>query len=208
VITLSKPAIAPSCTQKSVFFTPPRELRCCISEDLVGQLDNYAGEVLSRLAADDELLLQLTFSASPMVVELDTKPPKRTVGFLGIIIYGPKHRFRDVGHFMTKCNYYLEDPTGCDRNVPYMNPQCLFSLHEYPPMTFDLPQVQRHTVDDFTRTPSDILAGFETTDCLAEAATPTALRTALQAYVRRTARYNTLTWNLQIGISDKRSLFS
>jgi hypothetical protein len=204
-MALSEPAIAPSCTQETVFFTPSRELRRCPSADLVGHLDNYAGEVLSRLAADDELLLQLTFSAFPMAVELDTKPPKGTVGFLAITIYGPRRRFGDVGHFMTQCSYYLEDPTGCDWNVPYMNPQCLFSLHEHPPMTFDLPQVQHHTVDDFTRTPSDILAGFETTDRLAEAATPTALRTALQAYVRKTAGYNLLTWTLQIAIRDKPS---
>jgi hypothetical protein len=190
LLTLPEATSSPSCTQEPVFFTPPRELRRCISGPPVGQLDNYAGEVLAKLAADGELLLQLTFSASPTAVELDTKPPKGTIGFLAIIIYGPKRRFGDVGHFMTECNYYLDDPSSCERNVSYMNPQCLFTSYEQPPMTFDLPQVehQHHTVDDFSQTPSDILAAFETTDRLAEAATPTALRTALQAYVRTTTK--------------------
>lgn len=54
-----------------------------------------------RLIADDELLLQLTFSTSPMAAILDIKPLKGTVGFIGIIIYGPKHRSGGVGYFMT-----------------------------------------------------------------------------------------------------------
>ncbi|KAF2678068.1 hypothetical protein K458DRAFT_464309 [Lentithecium fluviatile CBS 122367] len=176
--------IAPSCAQEPVFFSRDRELRRCVNRDLVGKLVDYAAEVLSRLAADEELILQLTFSASRMADGLDTKPPKGTVGFLGTIIYGPKRRSGDVGYFMTQCGYYLEDPTGCDWNVPYVNPQCLFSLHEDPPMTLDLPQMQQNSVDHLTSTASDILAKFETTAHLAETTTPTALRTTLQAHQR------------------------
>lgn len=176
--------MAPSCAQETVFFTSGKELRRCITQDLAGRLDDYAGEVLSRLTADDELILQLTFSASPLATESDTKSPQGTVGSLGIIIYGPKRRSGDIGHFMIQCGYYLEDPTGCDRNVPYMNPQCLFSLHEHLPMTFDLPPVQQQNINNFTPFLSDILAGFETTNRLPVADTPTAIRTILQAYVR------------------------
>lgn len=190
----SDAAIAPSCTQETVIFGPSRELRRYKTKDVVGQLDNYTGEILSRLAADDELILQLLFSLSPIAVEQHIKPPRGTVGFLRIIIYGPRCRFSDVGDFITRCGCYLEDPTGCDWNVPYMNPQCLFSLHECPPMTFDLPQLQQHSVDDLVQMPSDLLAGFETTDRLEESATPTALCTTLQAYVRGTPGCNLLIW--------------
>jgi len=193
VIALPEATATPSCVQETVFFTPAREVRRCTSGDLVGQLDDYAGEILWKIQADDQLILQLTLSASPLAVELDMKPPRGTVGFLGIIIYGPKRRSSDVAYFMTQCGYYLDDPTGCDRNVPYMNPQCLFSFHEELPMTFDLPQVQQQSVDDSTQTPFDILAGFETTDRLPEANTPSALCTTLQVYVRRILRYNLLT---------------
>ena len=190
VMALSETTVIPSCTQETVFFTNDRELRRCINGALVGRLVGHSGEVLSRLAEDDELILRLAFSTSLMAPGLDTKPPKGTVGFLGIIVYGPGHRSSDVGYFMTQCGYYLEDPIGCEWNVPYINPQCLFSLHELPPMTFDLPRIQQNSVDHLTSTPSDILAGFETTHHLLEAATPTALRTRLKPYVKGSTTCN------------------
>jgi len=147
---------------------------------LVGRLVDHTAEALSRLAADDELILQLTFSESQIVDGSDTKPFRGTVGYLAIIIYGPKRRSDDVGYFMTQCGYYLEDPTACDRNVPYINPQCLFSFHEDPPMTFDLPQTQMSGIDRLPNRALDILAGFETTHHLAKAFTPAALRTTLK----------------------------
>lgn len=91
--------------------------------------------------------------------------------------------FDHVRCFITKCGYYLQDPVGCGLNVPYLNPQCLGSLHESPILTFDLAEVPHKSVDDVTRTPVDILAGFETTDSFEEAPTPTALRTTLKPYV-------------------------
>jgi hypothetical protein len=185
-------AVAP-CIEGAAIFTPPREVRNCSTGDVVGRLDNYAGEVLSKITADGELALQLTISASPVVAESDIKTPKGAVGFARIILYGPRNRFSDVGDFMTKCGYYLEDPCGCDRNVPYMNPQCLFSVHEQPPMTFDVPPLQQNNLDDFIPTPCDILAEFETTDRIEEAAIPTALCTTLKPYVASTSTYVLLT---------------
>lgn len=151
---------------------------------MVGQLDSRVGEILRTLAADGELTLQLALSAFPIAAGPDTKPSQKATHFLGIIIYGPRHRFNDVGDFVTGCGCFLEDPVGCDRNVPYMNPQCLFSLHESPPMTFDLRHIQQQSMTDFTRTSADILAGFETTAHIHESADPAALRTTLKPYVR------------------------
>ncbi|KAH7371973.1 SNF2 family N-terminal domain-containing protein [Pyrenochaeta sp. MPI-SDFR-AT-0127] len=185
VHVLSTSAMAPSWTSETVFFESGRELRRPKTQDLVGRLDDYVCEVLSRLTADDELILQLTFSASPPATESDTKRSQGNLGSLSIIMYGPKRRSGDVGYFMAQCGYYLDDPTSCDRNVPYMNPQCLFSLQEHLPMTFDLPQMQLKNVDDFAPSPSDILAGFETTDRLPIADTPTAIRTVLQEHQRQ-----------------------
>jgi hypothetical protein len=88
-----------------------------------------------------------------------------------------------VGEFMTQAGCFLDDPVGCDRNVPYMNPQCLFSLHERPPTTFELFQLPNPHIENFTRATIDVLSGFETTDDFELTANPTALRTGLQVYV-------------------------
>ncbi len=183
VAALPDTAIAPSCAQEAVLFAPPRELRRCETKELVGQLSEYDGEVLSRLTADEELTLQLFTVDTPIVVENGNQRAKVTVAFLQAILYGPRRCYDDVGAFITQCGYYLEDPVACDRNVPYMNPQCLFSLQGRPPMTFELPKMPQDSVDELSRTSCDILAGFETTAWLDEAVTPTALRTILKPYV-------------------------
>lgn len=148
----------------------------------IGKPDEHTSEVLKRLFADPELVSQLTLRQDALVSDNHTKPNRRLAGYLSIIVYGPRSYLASVGDFMTKCGRYLEDPVGCDRNVPYLNPQCLFSIHENPPMTFDL----SHTVDveaeDTTRY-SDILAGFETSDSFFETPTPDLLRTGLKPYV-------------------------
>lgn len=137
-------------------------------------------EVVHTILKDDELNIQLIFSTSQVSSESDFKPTEGAIGFLSIILYGPKRRSDDVGYFMTKCGWYLEDPVGCDQNVPYMNPQCLFQFYEEPIMTFDLPELAQQGGHEFSRTPVDILAGFETTDCFQEASSPSALATNLK----------------------------
>ena len=158
------------------------------SKRAIGHVDSRVGQILEILAADGELALQLGLSACPIAAEPVTKPSRVATHYLRIVIYGPRHRLGDVGYFVTQCSLYLEDPVGCDRNVPYMNPQCLFSFHEHLTMTFDLPQLLRQTFGGFTRTSSDILSEFETTDSIEESSDPKALRTSLQPYVRETSK--------------------
>ncbi|KAI4931159.1 hypothetical protein J4E85_003748 [Alternaria conjuncta] len=86
---------------------------------------------------------------------------------------------------MTQVNCFLDDPVGCDLNVPYMNPQCLFSLHKRLPMTFDLPQMQQPYIDSFSRASLDILSGFETADDFESSASPTVLLTELKDHVQQ-----------------------
>jgi hypothetical protein len=164
-------------------FEPPRTLHCGVADRSAGRLDDYGGELLSRLVADEELILQLVLSSAPIAPTTTRRSFKETLRFLGVILYGPRYRFSDVGEFLTQAGCFLDDPVGCDRNVPYMNPQCLFSLHERPPMTFELLQPQQPRTENFSRASVDVLSGFETTDDFETAANPTALRTELQVYV-------------------------
>lgn len=148
----------------------------------IGKPDEHTSEILERLFAEPELVSQLTLRKDAFVSDSHTKLKRRPVGYLSIIIYGPRNFLASVGDFMTRCGRYLEDPVGCDRNVPYLNPQCLFSMHEHPPMTFDLSHAFDVEAGDTTHY-SDILAGFETTDILFETPTPDLLRTSLKPYV-------------------------
>ena len=155
---------------------------------MAGEVDNRVNAILDTLAADGELVLQLALSVSAVAPNVSTKPSRLSTRFLRIIIYGPRKLLGELGNFVTECGCYLEDPVGCDRNVPYMNPQLLSSIHERPSMTFDLQQLQLQSIEDFTRASSDVLAGFETTDSIEESADPRALCTDLKPYVRETGR--------------------
>jgi hypothetical protein len=166
--------------QHPIRFEPPRAIQYGVNNTPVGTLDDYAGELVLRLVADDELILQFLLSSTPLSPTAEPKLPKTGPRFLGVIVYGPRCRLNDVGDFMTQAGCYLDDPVGCDRNVPYLNPQCLFSLHERPPMTYELLQPQQPHIDNFARASLDILSGFETTDDLEASVTPTALRTELK----------------------------
>jgi hypothetical protein len=173
---------------EAVLFTPPQSLHRCSNDDLIGQSDINTGEILSRLAADDELQLQLTLYTSRIGAESGARPVTASSRFLEITIYGPRSRLSDVGDFVTRCCCYLDDPYECDRNVPYMNPQCLFTIHERPQMTYDLCRHQHQALTDFAQSSSDVLKDFETTDRFEEAADPAALLTTLQAYVYAVSR--------------------
>jgi len=148
----------------------------CSDGQILGQLDDYAVQVLATLAGDGDIELQLRCLIGG---EARRTQSKKAVGSLEVILYGPRSRAGHVGDFVGKCRYYLQDPSGCTRNVIYFNPQRLASLDGYLPMTFDLEQHQPYAMDNL-HAANDILANFETTDALGQAETPRALRTELQ----------------------------
>ena len=180
----AKSTTLPTFAATPVDFNSASGLHHTVTGVLLGTPDGHTGEILSRLVADAELACQLSLRRDTIVAGRDPKFAKGLLGYLGVIIYGPKHRLDDVGDFMTQCGCFLQDPVGCDRNVPYINPQCMFSMHGTPPTTFELSQPFENPVEDFTKTYSDILTGFETIDPLYETPTPVYLRTDLQSYVK------------------------
>lgn len=44
---------------------------------------------------------------------------------LDVIIFGPVHFMKDVGEHLSNEKMYLQDPTGCERCVPYRNPHAV-----------------------------------------------------------------------------------
>jgi SWI/SNF-related matrix-associated actin-dependent regulator of chromatin subfamily A3 len=191
----AKPNSAPTSAFISdtvLFLKDQKELRHAVTGVLVGKPDKHTSEILMRLVVDPEMVSQLIVRKDPLAIARDAKFPRDTVMYLSVILYGSRDCFAIVGDFMTRCGRYLEDPVGCDRNVPYMNPHCLFSLYETPTMTLDLPPAPSHHVENIKQTYSDILAGFETTDPLYKTPTPKCLRTILKAYVSGTSDQSSL----------------
>ncbi|KAI9710148.1 MAG: hypothetical protein M1820_002950 [Bogoriella megaspora] len=165
-----------------VYVEPGGTVHHSFDQSKVGTLEAHAAEMISRIASDGELVLVMSCS---LPTNGNTSRRRRAIGSLDAILYGPKGRADDVGDFVEKCGYYLQEPSGCDRNVPYCNPQCLSSLDEPLPMTFDLRKQICHTVHDFVGETNNVLSDFETTEILAESQTPSALYTELQVHQRQ-----------------------
>lgn len=148
----------------------------------VSKPDEHTSKILKRLFANPELVSQLTLQKDALISDNHTTLKRRLVGYLSIIIYSLRNYLASVGNFITQCGRYLEDPIRCDRNVPYLNPQCLFSMHKNPPITFSLSQAFNIEAEDKTHY-SNILASFKTTNSLSKTPTPNLLQTSLKPYV-------------------------
>ncbi|ORY00157.1 SNF2 family N-terminal domain-domain-containing protein [Clohesyomyces aquaticus] len=171
-----------STTRVPVAIGPRHKVLRCTDGQHIGVLDDAAGETLAELNADSEIELQLSLSKETASSKSSNK---RAFWSLEVILYGPKSRADNVGDFVADSGHYLQDPTGCNRNAPYFNPQRLASLDENLPMTFDLQQGQSYCVNEFARVAKDLLAGFETSNDIAQTATPSALRTQLRLHQRQ-----------------------
>jgi hypothetical protein len=142
---------------------------------IVGSLEKDTVVTLVKLAHEGiEFQLSVTRSYAG-----DTQK-RRSGCLLEVIIYGPKRMADAVGVFMEDCGYFLQDPHGCDHNVPYINPHRLSSLFGEPPMTHTIQQPRKERFETFTKAAIDALANFQTSEQLEPAATPSALATELQ----------------------------
>ncbi|KAF2728990.1 hypothetical protein EJ04DRAFT_83930 [Polyplosphaeria fusca] len=170
-----------SLASEPAFLGPNSTIHRRVDGSSIGTLEDHASQVLPKLAADGQIELQLGYTTE----DAGKARRKTAVYFLQVILYGPDNLANDVGDFITKCGYYLQDPLGCARNVPYLNPQRLSSLDECLPMTFDLQREQHPCISEYTRAADDILTNFETTEVLPQAKTPCALRTKLQVHQKQ-----------------------
>jgi len=118
--------------------------------------------------------------------------PKCTIE---IILYGPPELAEPICEFIEDCNehledgrkLYLQDPAGCDRNVPYRNPQRLPPLDDSAPdtLTLDLLSLRNNKpigLEDIEPRP-ELLELLDSQEDLPEAPQPPAIATALERYV-------------------------
>jgi hypothetical protein len=152
----------------------------------VGTLDQWTADVLAELFHQRGLLLQFqtnTKRSTQCRATVDASLGKHARIELSVILYGPMEYFDAVGDFLCKCNLYLQDPGGCDRNVRYRNPQSLWGLDDN-----DVRMTQDATVNvkcdiDVFQNSSDLLEGLEYGHELPEAPQPSALKTPLHRSV-------------------------
>ncbi|KAK4183362.1 P-loop containing nucleoside triphosphate hydrolase protein [Podospora australis] len=162
-------------------------VRACFREDglverysdgtHVRKLDKIASDCFSRLIHQENVYVQLMLHLSSQQASRSKGP--RRVAYASAILYGPEEASDCVGTFLDECKFFLQDPFGCEENVPYKNPHCLLSVLEEPRMTFDLPQSCSAVCVTFTSV-SESLMALETTEEFPESTQPVSLRPNVQ----------------------------
>ncbi|KAK3896696.1 putative SWI/SNF-related matrix-associated actin-dependent regulator of chromatin subfamily A member 3-like 1 [Staphylotrichum tortipilum] len=67
---------------------------------------------------------------------------------VSVILYGPRSSIDNIGEFFQELDMYLQDPSGCDWDVPYCNPHRLSSINvDECPMTSDLERLSTELVE-------------------------------------------------------------
>lgn len=150
-----------------------------------GAFDEQGSEIAQALSEDGTLELQVLISLAPLKSTKYRKLKMRCEPCelpASVIIYGPLDACEDVGRFCQVCEIYLQDPTGCDRNVPYRNPHRMWSPSDPVRMTFDMGSMEMHTntTTIITENPLDTIFS---SDHLMEFDTPALLQTTLLQYV-------------------------
>ncbi|KAI0976554.1 hypothetical protein F4678DRAFT_413738 [Xylaria arbuscula] len=130
--------------------------------------------------------IEIQFMLKTVAGKSYRKRAARPAGLASAIIYGPKDLSDDVGDFLDRCDYVLQDPFSCEHNVPYKNPHCLSTLFETPRMTFELCSPEPGHPEFFL---SNSLQALETTGDLPEWPQPAALKTELHRHQKQALRF-------------------
>jgi hypothetical protein len=133
----------------------------------VGKVDEPAMECLLKISdeQDTDMQVMLSNSNSPKGTRRGHSRKTGTVGWISVIIYGPADLAEDIGDFLDKCGYYLQDPYGCDRVLPYENPHCISTPGNGPQLTSMLP-TSLNAPSDTLSVPDSLLALQSTNEFL------------------------------------------
>ncbi|KAI0376507.1 SNF2 family N-terminal domain-containing protein [Hypomontagnella monticulosa] len=146
----------------------------------IGKLEETAIQVLLKLI-EEGVYIQFMIKADYRRISRAQK--NGVTALASAILYGPEDFGDDIGEFLDKCKYCLQDPYGCELNVPYKNPHCLSALFEKPSMTSVLSGPEINYTPTFSVAES--LRTLETTDTMLEWKQPSALRTELKKHQKQ-----------------------
>ncbi|RYP70415.1 hypothetical protein DL771_005456 [Monosporascus sp. 5C6A] len=149
---------------------------------LVGKMDEKARQCLFKLAEEEGVHIQFMLNNADASGKYQMQKT-RVIAVASAVIYGPEDLGDDIGDFLDKSGYCLQDPFGCELNVPYKNPHCLSTLFEEPPMTSGLlePEYNRTTIFSV----SDSLRTLQTSETLPEWKQPNAIKTELCSHMNQ-----------------------
>ena len=162
------------------------------ADKVIGRLDPRFSRIVRVLDAEPCVELEANVIQSPIKrssgavyhrskqrQEDLTKSKARSFS-CSVILYGTMDRFEDIGDFLSQCSEYLQSPLGCNRNVPYKNPQSICGREEVPSTTHQL-EAQRSfpaEIEVLTRS-ADPSSALETENSFPETEASAAIRTSL-----------------------------
>ncbi|KAH7302966.1 SNF2 family N-terminal domain-containing protein [Stachybotrys elegans] len=148
----------------------------------VGKIGARTLECLSKIRDEQGVHIQFMMSNSNSFQSKSRAASRKSgvIGWASVIIYGPADLAEDIGVFLDKCGYCLQDPYGCDRNVLYKNPHCISTLFEEPQLTFALSSPNNALSMAFSA--SDSLMALQTNDAYLEWTQPEDIATKLTRY--------------------------
>ncbi|KAI9659384.1 MAG: alpha-1,6-mannosyltransferase [Bathelium mastoideum] len=155
----------------------------------IGVLGPDIAKAIRVLSEDPDIDLQIRctikFDQSPSRARRKLKTTLTCWARLSIIVYGVLSNFDCVGDYIEDCGLYLQDPDGCNRNVPYRNPHRLSGMDKYPPMTIEQ-DLKNASIQQKAYTVADDVAGLlESQQDLPETATPSSVITPLKSHQRK-----------------------
>jgi SWI/SNF-related matrix-associated actin-dependent regulator of chromatin subfamily A3 len=106
----------------------------------VGRFDDRSAEILRVICEDPLVNLQLILPRAKYSRQ------RGSLVALSAILYGPRWLSEDIGAFCQDSEMYLQDPLGCDRDVPYCNPHRLSSDQAACCTTFELQRASTEVV--------------------------------------------------------------
>ena len=168
----------------SIYASAGGELLCGDNR-FPGRFDERSTEIIEALLDDCTLSLQVVLSPEVLRPTMNRKMvPRMAPNELpaSLIVYGPMNAHESVGNFFQECELYLQDPIGCDKNVPYCNPHRFGFASDPLCMTFDLRSSQMHAKVT-TISSHDMFDTIFSSVHLSECDTPSMLRTSLLPYV-------------------------
>ncbi|KAI1734595.1 hypothetical protein F4680DRAFT_470751 [Xylaria scruposa] len=180
IISIATAAIIDSPTLVAAYLNENGVVQRSLDGACVGKLEDRALQCLFKLNNEDHVEIQ--FMLKTVACQNYRNRAAMPVAMASAIIYGPEYLSDEAGDFLDRCDYVLQDPFGCEHNVPYKNPHCLSTLFETPRMTFEL-HSPNSAHDNFTLLNS--LQALEMTEDLPEWPQPAALKTELHRHQKQ-----------------------
>jgi hypothetical protein len=154
----------------------------------IGTVNDRMGKIVQALEAVSDFKLQLFCKVeygstnSGKGNRKNQNQKTELISVLCVIIYGPLKMSEDFGVWASKWSLYLQDPSNCDRNVPYRNPHLMSPVDEVPLMTFQLETPRISLQVDQVSNRLDPLALLRSEYILPETEPPSIVDTPLLRY--------------------------